>query len=85
MPHVWFLSSAGERHEDHIPAGIFSSLEKVEEALRKEDGNLVIEREDESVVHFTSYYEAADSEGVNFVYTARRVQVDEYDPAILNT
>lgn len=35
MDKVWFLSAGGERHEDHIPYGVFTDLKEVEAALRK--------------------------------------------------
>lgn len=84
MTFVWFLSSQGERHEDHVPAGIFSSLEKIVEVLRKETDDIEVDHEDESVVHFCSYIDDA-KEIIDFCYTARRVQINEYKPDILNT
>lgn len=83
IEYVWFLSSAGDRHEDHVPVGIFSSLEKLEEAIKNNTAGEIVVENDGDVINYISYLDGHDM--VAFVYNAYRVKLDEFDPQILNT
>lgn len=79
---IWFLSGEGERHEDHIPHGIFSSLEEIKTVLREEDPQIEIDESNPNKITFTSYW---DEDTIDFAYTAYCVPLNELNPEILRT
>jgi len=76
---IWFLSGEGERHEDHIPHGIFSSLEEIKKVLGEQ---IEIDESNPNAVTFTSLF---DEDTIDFVYTAYCVTLNELSPKILRT
>lgn len=79
MNYAYFLSVPGERHEDHVPLGIFTSVEHALCALELA-GYFVADVVKECSNTRAAY--DADEELIAYIYT---VPVNEYRPVVLDT
>lgn len=86
MKTVFFVSVPGERHEEHIPYGIFTDFDKMRDAIVKcFEENYDITPDE--VVHYKEgtrfvFYLNTDDDAFFNVY---EVPVDVFTPAELNT
>lgn len=84
MNYVWFLSTPGELHEDHVPLGIFSNFDKLKQALENTEVAELMECTElsENFAEFITYIDE-DKDVVDQNYYAYRVPLDTYYPGIL--
>lgn len=84
MNSLWFLSIPGDLHEDHIPYGIFTSLDKIQQAIENYHGTIDIIERDLKTAEYTIF---ADEDGdvIDVTYYAYLVPLDTFNPGILRT
>ena len=75
LTHVWFL----ERHDDHLPIGIFTSLEKIDFFLQNETyGSVEETKVSDEKYKYVGWYEGQVNEPPDFVYDAYKVKLDGF-------